>query len=182
MFEPHSVQNSGTEANTMASGDLLFELHAIGSMPPATAMATLDTIALSAGLLDVLDFAGATADESAYWKVNVPSHYAGGGFRFEIDYAMDGTDGSDVQFEISMGKTVATDALGSEGMGTLTDITDTPNGTANTMDTTPTGDVSHANGGSPAIGDLVRIKIARDFDHAANADDAQFITARCFEV
>lgn len=166
----------------MASGDLLFEGEPHGSLSGATT-ATLDTVADAEGNPQpCLDFAGAVANEWAIWQFVVPTHYAGGGFTFEIDDAMDGTDGSDVQFEVSVGKTVAGDALGSEGFGTATDITDTPNGTANVVDTTPTGAVSHANCGSPAVGDKVRIKVERDYDHAANADDAQFLSVRVFET
>lgn len=166
----------------MASGDLLFEGEPHGSIPGATT-ATLDTIADADGNpIPCLDYAGTTADEWAIWGFVVPSHYAGGGFTFEIDDAMDGTDGSDVQFEVSASKIVAGDALGSESFGTATDITDTPNGTANVTDTTPTGAVSHANCGSPAIGDRVRIKVARDYDHAANTDDAQLLSVRVFET
>ena len=165
----------------MASGDLIFEGLPHGSIPPSSAYATLDTVAGSAGVFPVLDFAGATADESATWTFVVPSQYAGGGVNIEIDYAMDGTVGTAVQWEVSMGKTVDGDALGSEGFGTATDITDTPNGTADVPDTTAQGAISHANMGSPAIGDYVRLKVTRDYDHAANADDAQLISVRVFE-
>ena len=65
---------------------------------------------------------------------------------------------------------------------TLTDITDTPNGTANVTDITPAGSITHANAGSPSAGDLVRFRVSRDFDHAANADDGQVIAIHVTET
>ena len=43
----------------------------------------------------------------------------------------------------------------------------------NINDRTAAGAITHANCGSPAVGDRMRFKIARDHDHAANTDDAQ---------
>lgn len=165
----------------MATTDTLFVLLPHGSVPTTTVFATLDTLSDSStvvGVMPVLDFAGATADEHAEWVMMMPSQYAGGGLTFEINYAMAGTDGSDVQFEVRAIQMVAADTITSQDLQaqTATDITDTPNGTANVLDVTPTGAISHANAGSPAIGDYVRIRISRDFDHAANADDAQFLS------
>ncbi len=165
----------------MASGDTLFELFPQGYIPTTTVFGTTDTIndgSTVVGVLPTIDFAGATADESADWTKKMPSHYDGGGLSWEVDYAMDGTDGSDVQFEIRADKLVATDAIGSQNLGaqTATDITDTPNGTADVVDTTPTGAITHANAGSPAAGDTVRMRLTRDYDHAANADDAQVLS------
>jgi hypothetical protein len=37
--------------------------------------------------------------------------------------------------------------------------------------------VTHSNAGSPAAGTLMKIRISRDYDHAANTDDAQFVYA-----
>lgn len=164
----------------MASGDTIAELLPHGSLPTTTAYATLDVItdgSTVVGVIPCLDFAGATADESAEWEFEMPSHYSGGGLTFKIQYAMDGTDGSDVQFEVRAIDIAASTALGSQNLGTATatDITDTPNGTANTSDETPTGAITHANAGSPAAGSIMRVRVTRDYDHAANADDAQLL-------
>ena len=166
----------------MASDDTLLILLPHGSIPPATVFATLDVLSDGStvvGQIPVLDYAGATADEHAEWVAMMPSHYDGGGLTFEINYAMDGTDGSAVQFEVRVIQMVAADAIGSQDLQgqTAIDITDTPSGTADILDVTPTGDISHANAGSPAAGDYVRIRISRDYDHAANADDVQFLSA-----
>ena len=171
----------------MASGDTLFELFPHGSLPTITAFATLDTISDGStvvGVIPVLDYAGATADEHAEWAHMMPSHYDGGGLTYEINYAMDGTDGSDVQFEVRAIQMVAADAIGSQDLQgqTATDITDTPNGTADVVDVTPTGAITHANAGSPAAGDYIRTRLSRDFDHAANADDAQVLSVLVTET
>lgn len=166
----------------MASGDTLFVLFPQDAIPTATVFARQDTLSDGStvvGEIPILKYAGATADESADWIRMMPSHYDGGGLTFEINYAMDGTDGSDVQFEARAIQMVAADAIGSQDLQgqTATDITDTPNGTANVLDVAPTGAITHSNAGSPAVGDYVRMRITRDFDHAANADEAQFLSA-----
>jgi hypothetical protein len=171
----------------MASGDTLFTLLPLGSIPTATVYATLDTIAdgsTPAGAVPVLDYDGAAANEHADWVEVMPSHYAGGGLTFTIYYAASGTDGSDIQFEVRAVKTVGGDTITTENLGgaTGTDITDTPNGTANVMDVTPTGAITHANAGEPVAGNVMRIRVTRDFDHAANTDDAQVVAVHVAET
>lgn len=171
----------------MASGDTLFVLLPIGSIPTTTLFATLDTIndgSTVVGQIPVLDFDGVTANEVAEWLMMMPSQYDGGGLTFEINYSMDGTDTEVVQFEIRAIQQIATDAIGSQDLGaqTAVEVVDTPNGTANTMDIFPTGALSHANAGSPAVGDIVRIRLTRDFDHEANTDDLQLIAVYVTET
>jgi len=171
----------------VATTDTLFILTPQSSVPTTTAYATLDVLSDSStvvGNMPVLDFAGATADEHAEWVLMMPSNYAGGGLTFEINYAMDGTVGTAVQFEVRAIQMVAADTITSQDLQaqTATDITDTPNGTANVLDVTPTGAITHANAGSPAVGDYVRIRLSRDFDHAANADDAQVLSVLVTET
>jgi len=171
----------------MASGDTLFELFPLGSIPTTTAAATIDFISDGStvvGQIPVLDFAGATADEHAEWVVLVPSHYAGGGLTFEIRYAPAGTVTNAVQFELRADKIVDDELItGHDLQGqTATDITDTPNGTANDLHVTSTGAITHSNAGSPAVSDLLRIRLSRDYDHAGNADDAQVIAVYVTET
>ena len=172
----------------MASGDTLFVLTPQSSIPTATVYATLDTLADSStvvGTILVLDFAGAVADEHAEWLVVMPSHYAGTtGITLEVHYAMAGTDGSDVQFEVRALKIIAGETITSEDLqaATATDITDTPNGTADVLDVSPTGAIAKANIGTPVAGDIVRIRLSRDYDHAANADDAQVLAVYITET
>lgn len=166
----------------MASGDTLFTLFPHGSLPTTTVAATLDYLSDSStvvGIIPVLDFAGATADEHAEWVVKMPSNYGGDtGITLEPEYAMDGTDGSDVQLEVRALKIVAGETITSEDLqaATKTDITDTPNGGADVLDVAPTGAIAKASMGTPVVGDYVRIRASRDYDHAANTDDLQLLS------
>ena len=171
----------------MASGDTIFELFPHGSIPTTTVFATLDTLSDSStvvGQMPVLDYAGATADEHAEWVKMMPSQYAGGGLTFEINYATDGTVTNDVQFEVRAIQMVAADVVTSQDLQaqTATDITDTPSSTADALEVSPTGAITHANAGSPAVGDYVRLRLSRDYDHAVNADDAQVLSVLVTET
>ncbi len=172
----------------MAANESLFVLVQENSRPTASAYARIGTIAdasTPASIENVLLFAGATADEHAEWEFEVPSNYAGGGFSFVLKYACTGTSTGAVQFELRMinlaDGAVLTNDLGMD-TATATDVTDTPGGTANVMNVCAAATVSHANAGSPAAGDRVRIRISRDFDHASNTDDAAFIVAHVSEA
>lgn len=159
-----------------ASGDTLFVFVAQSNVPPSTNFATLDTFAAATGFRLVLDFDGAAANETAIFASVWPAQYAGGGINVYIHYSTDGTDVDAVQFEVSCEQTednVDQDAAGAD-FGTATDITDTPaTATANFKNITAAGAISHANCGSPAPGDGFRLKVTRDYDHAANTDDVQ---------
>ena len=162
----------------MASGDTLFVFMPQGNIPPSTNFATLDLIAAATGFRTVLDFigSGGSVDEVAIWEDAWPSQYGGGGVDVVVHYSTDGTDVDIVQFEVSIEVLQDTDDQDAAGQdfGTATDITDTPStATANILDITTAGAISHANCGSPAIGNGMRFKIARDHDHAANTDDVQ---------
>ena len=160
----------------MASGDTLAVFAAADNVPPSSAYATLDTYAAATGVRSVLDFDGSAANETAIFPFSWPSHYDGGGVNVTIWYSTDGTDVDAVQFEVSF--EVVQDDDDSDAAGqdflTVSNITDTPaTATANYTNKTSAGSVSHANCGSPAVGDAGRCKITRDYDHAANTDDVQ---------
>lgn len=160
----------------MASGDTLFTLTPQMNEPPSANFATLDTFAAATGLRQVLDFDGVAANETAIFSGIWPSSYAGGGIDVIIDYSLDGTDAQDVQFEVSVEVVQDDDDqdAGGQDFGAATDITDTPaTNTANFNNRTSAGVISHANCGSPAVGDRIRLKVTRDYDHAANTDDVQ---------
>ena len=162
----------------MASGDTLFQFFAQNNQPPATNFATLDVVYAATGSRLVLDFigSGGSVDEVAIFEGYWPSHYGGGGIDVVIDYSTDGTDVDIVEWEVSAEVLQDTDDQDAAGQdfGTATNIADTPStATANILDRTAAGAISHANCGSPVVGDRMRFKIARDHDHAANTDDAQ---------
>ena len=92
---------------------------------------------------------------------------------------MDGTDAQVVQFEFRMIDLAIADVLTADlGIDTQTasEVVDTPSGTANAVLDSPTGALSHANAGSPAVGTRVIIRLTRDFDHEANTDDLQLLS------
>ena len=160
----------------MASGDTMFVFLPQNNEPPTTAYATLDTFAGATGVRWVLDFDGAAANESAIFSGVWPSNYAGGGINVVIHYSTSGTEVGAVQFEVSAEVLQDQDDqdAGGQDFGTATDITDTPStATANILDVTAAGAISHANCGSPSPGDGMRLKVTRDYDHASNTDDAQ---------
>lgn len=162
----------------MASGDTLFVFIPKDNVPPSTGFATLDLITAATGFREVLDFigSGGSADESAIFESVWPSHYDGGGIDVVIHYSTDNVSVGAVQWEVSVEVIQDQDDqdAGGQDFGTLTDITDTPStATANILDITAAGVVTHANCGSPAVGDGMRLKVTRDHDHATNTDDAQ---------
>jgi len=163
----------------MASGDTLFILSPLGSVPPSANNATLDYIADASTPnmhIPVLDFDGAT-DEHADWFVTIPEHYSETtGFTFSYKYAMNGTDGDIVEIEFRAlhidDQTVLTGDLGLDGQ-TATTITDDPDATADDFNYTTTGTMAKANFGSAAPGDYLVIRATRDVSVATNTDDLQ---------
>ena len=172
----------------MASSDSLAVLTPANGMPTQSSYARWRTIGDSstpASNTEVLLFAGATADEHYEWDVLVPANYAGGGFSFTLVYAPTGTLTGAVQFEVRAVKLAAGAGLTSDlGMdtATATDITNTPGGTANVWTVCSPVTVSHANAGSPSPGDTIRVRISRDHDHAAHADDVAFVNCNVLEA
>ena len=166
----------------MASGDTLFILGPLGSVPPSASNATLDWIADASTPnmhIPVLDFDGA-ADEHADWFVTIPSQYSETtGFTFSYKYAMDGTDGDEVEMEFRAlhidDQTVLSGDLGIDTQ-TETTITDDPDATAEDFNYSTTGTMAKANFGSAAPGALLVIRATRDEDGVAeNTDDLQLV-------
>lgn len=162
----------------MASGDSLFILHPAGSIPPSANFATLDAISDASTpnlIIPVLDFDGAT-DEHMDWIREMPSQYAGGGLTFRFKYAMSSTDGNIVEIEFRVlviaDQTVLTGDLGLDTQ-TAVAIQDDPDATANDFNYSTTGNLSHANAGSPSVADFLAIRATRDISAATNSDDLQ---------
>ena len=172
----------------MASGDTLFILTPQAYTPPGTNYATLDTVAAPstpAMSIPVLDFDG-SANESADWYVTVPSHYAGGGFTFSYAYAMSDTVGTAVEIEFRAfpfadASSILTADLGMDGR-TAVNVADDPSDNANEFNITTTGNLSHSDAGSPAVGAFIIIRATRDYDHAANANDLQLLAVHVKET
>lgn len=165
----------------MASGDTLFVLSPLNSIPPSANAATLDWIADGSTPnihIPALDFDGAT-NEHADWIVTIPSQYSEAtGFTFSYKYAMGGTDGDIVEIEFRVlhidDQTVLTGDLGLDGQ-TPVAIQDDPDATADDFNYSATGALAKANFGSAAPGDLIVIRATRDIAAAANANDLQLV-------
>ncbi len=157
----------------MASGDTLFVFLAGGRTAVGTNDARREFLAAATGKRDLLAFTGSSVDEVAIWGDVWPSQYDGGGVDFAVGYFPDGTATGAVQWEGSF-ETLSDGDDGASGgvdFGTVTDVTDTPTGTADELHITATGAISHANCGSPSSGEPCRFRLARDHDHASNTDD-----------
>lgn len=173
----------------MASGDTLFVLTPIGSIPPSANFATLDTISDGSTpnlIIPVLDFDGAT-DEHMDWIREIPSQYAGTtGFTFKYKYAVDGTDVDIVEMEFRVLPILDLDILTADlGLDTQTAvaITDTPASTPiNKLNVTGTGALAKASFGSAVAGDLIVIRATRDISVATNTDDLQLVSVLVTET
>lgn len=172
----------------MASGDTLFILSPLGSVPPSANNATLDWIADASTPnmhIPVLDFDGAT-DEHADWYVTIPEHYSETtGFTFSFKYAMDGVDGDIIEIEFRAlhidDQTVLSGDLGMDGQ-TATTITDDPDATAEDFNYSTTGTMAKANFSSATPGDFLCIRAMRDISVAVNADDLQLAEIYVTEI
>lgn len=152
----------------MATTNTMFILEPRAYTPPATLFATLDTIADSSTpvlSIPVLDFDATTA-EFADWFVTVPSHYAGGGFTVSWKGGTDADDtGSlilDVIITVIADAAILTGDLGAD-TGTAAAMSDTPPATPiNKLNYSATATITHANAGSPSVGNRLIIRAARN--------------------
>lgn len=172
----------------MASGNTLFDLSPLGSVPTTTNYATLTAIADGStvvGQVPALVFPGTSPDTVAEWQVQVPSQYAGTtGFTFVVQFTTDGTSVGGVYWEIRVFKLVAADAINTLDLGSKTATLGnvTPSGTASKMLLTSGLTMAKANAGTPVAGDWVRIRVTRDYDGASNTDNAQLLAVYVTET
>jgi hypothetical protein len=161
----------------LASGDTLFKFTPSDNTPPTSAAATPDLVGATVGWRRVLDFAGSVENEIAIFDDAWGSQYAGNGADFQIHYGTDGTSTGAVQFFVSFEILVDTTSMATGGatFGAVVTATDTPSGTANQFAVTATVAVPHTTLGSPVAGQSMRCRLERNFNHATNTDDAQFL-------
>ena len=148
----------------MASGDTLAILTPQNSEPLTANTATADT----RNQHPVLDFDAAT-NESTVFSWVVPRHYAGGGSTSYAHYAMSSATLLTVDLDISMERIGDQQQdIDADNFGTVTSIDNTTvPGISGNVDIV-NGAISHANMGSPVVGDGMRLKVLRD----AVSDDA----------
>lgn len=148
----------------MASGNTLATLVPQSNEPPSTNFATLDT----RNLHPVLDFDDAS-NEDAVFSFVLPRIYAGGGFTVYLHYSMESAITLTIDFDISLERIGDQQQdIDADNFGTVTSIDNTTvPGTSGNVDIV-NGVISHANAGSPVVGDGMRLKVTRD----GVADDA----------
>ena len=164
----------------MATTDTMWVLTPFNCSPPATLAATFDIVqdaSTPLGNIHVLDFDTTTA-EFMDWFITVPSHYDGGGFTCSMkcgtDHATDvGTFEIELLFNVIADASILTDDLGFD-TGTAVAITDTPPSTpTNKLNYSATQTLTHANAGSPAVGNYMNIRAKRDTATDTNLGDLQ---------
>jgi hypothetical protein len=165
----------------MASGETLFVLTPEGWTPPDANPAQFDSnidASTPATYFSGLDFDGA-ADEHADWHLIMPAHYADGGLTFQYSYKTTGTDGNIIEFEfrcvtLASGTDLTTDL----GIDTATEVAiqHDPAAGSNLIYYSTTGNLSHANAGSPSPGDQIIIRATRDTSAVSNTDDAMLLS------
>lgn len=163
----------------MATTNTLFVLTPLGSVAPSANYATLDTIADASTpttFFPVLDFDTTTA-EHADWHVTVPSHYGGGGFTISWKGGTDLDNVGTLQIDVRcVNVTDATILTADLGLDTATAVllSDTPPTTPiNKMNYSAADTLSHANAGSPAVGDRLIIRASRNVATDTNTGDLQ---------
>ena len=157
----------------MASGDTLVTFVPQSNEPPSSNFATLDT----RNLHPVLNF-NPTTNESAVFSFVLPRSYAGGGFTIYIHYAMASAVTLTIDWDVSL-EQIGDQQLDidADGFGTVTSIDNTTvPGTSGNVDIV-NGVISHANAGSPTVGDGMRLKVLRDAvsDDAAGDGELRFV-------
>ncbi len=172
----------------MATTETIFVCTPENGSPPATLSATLDTIedaSTPVGVIHVLDFDATTA-EFYDWFFTVPDNYGGGGFTISWKGGTDNTSVGTLELEVRMvviaDATILTGDLGLDA-ATEVAITDTPPATPiNKMNQSTTGNLSHANAGSPSPGDRVGIRVKRDTATDSNTGDLQLLEVLLLET
>ena len=146
----------------MASGDTLAIFMPLGSEPPASNYATLDT----RNAHPVLDFDPATA-ESILFSGVLPPNYAGGGLTVRLSWAATTATGGDVVWSAAFERLSGQD-IDSDGFASARTATGTANGTSGVLTVTSISFTHGAQIDSLAAGEAFRLQISRA---AADAGD-----------
>jgi hypothetical protein len=138
-----------------------------GAMTPAeTNGAEADTKEFGTNdiTVDVMAFAGATADEHADFCLVMPEAWDRGTIKFKVYWYGDSDANADeyVEFYLAAGARSNDDAQDA-ALGTAVSVAD-QHITDNDLHIT-TASAALTVGGSPALGDLIHFKLSRDYDH-----------------
>ena len=163
----------------MASGDTLIIFTPYQNEPPAANFATLDL----RNLHPVLDF-DATTSESAVFRAVMPRSYAGGGITVYIHYALTsattGTIDWDVAWERIGDQQLDIDGDSFAAVNSV-DNTTVP-GTTGLVDIVTIAFTDGADMDSVAVGELFRLKIARDSTNDDATGDGELLAIEIKET
>jgi hypothetical protein len=151
----------------MASGDTLLALHPLGSEPPLTAGATLDT----RNGHPVLDFDAAT-DEEAVWTELLPRHYGGGGLTVTIQFAATSATSGTVRWQVAFERLDPATDLDADSFTAFKSGGAAVSATSGQLTTVAIAFTAGAEIDSWAVGEWGRVKVRRDADATTGIDDA----------
>ena len=157
----------------MASGDVLCWLHPYGSEPPSAAYATQDT----RNGHPVLDFQD-TTDEAAVWTAYLPANYAGGGLTVIVEWAATTATTGVTRWDVSIERIDASSLdIDADSFASAQSVDGTAPGTSGQVLYSSVGFTSGAQMDSLAAGELFRLKLSRDANHANDtmAGDAEVL-------
>jgi hypothetical protein len=161
----------------MASGDTLMVLLPHGSIPPATAYATLDTVPATTATPDistpVLDF-DSSGDEFADWSVVMPRHYAGTtGITLTLYWTSEVTSGT-VAWACQIRREENSSAhIAGDFATAVVASADTVEGTARNMNYTELAMTNGAQIDSVVAGEAMTVRVFRDVSADNMASDAE---------
>ena len=172
----------------MASGQSIFSLEPEAGIGPQTDDAKLffyNEGSTPGLILPSVSFPSAS-DTYFDWVERVPAAYGGGGFTFAIEAGVDGSETGDVGIDVKVlpipdNADVKSD-LGIDGQTAL-QLTHTPvTDPADKMSQWASGNLSHANAGSPIAGRLVVVRLMRRNAAGANTDNLRMIGCHVTET
>lgn len=163
----------------MASGNTLLGLFPLDADTISTNYATLDY----RNLHPVLDF-DATTDEHAVFTAVMPRHYGGGGLTVYLHIAFTSAVSGVARFDISFERIGAVQDIDSDGFAAIKSVEVAANATSGVL---VIGSLAFTDGAeidSIAAGEVFRIKITRDANHANDTatGDAELVAVEIMET
>lgn len=159
----------------MASGNVLAVFTPLGSIPPASNMATLDT----RNNHPVLNF-DASTDETIYFEGHLPDNYAGGGLTVDLYWLGASATSGTTRWSVAIEALASLDE-DADSFATAATTGGTANGTSGIYTKTTLTFASGAAMDSLLAGEPFRLNVTRDADGTSGTDDmtgdAQLIRA-----
>jgi hypothetical protein len=161
----------------MASGDTLLILSPLGAQFPTSSYATLDF----RNNIPVLDY-DAAGTESAFWVVNLPRHYGGGGLTAKIDFMASTATSGNVVWGIDYER--CTTDLDADSFATQNTVIEACSATSGIIASASIAHTSGAQIDNMAAGETIRVRVQRLGGNASDtmAGDAELVTLEVRET